>query len=148
MKDSLQVGLRFEHSYRVPANKTVPALYPESPDFQAMPAVFATGFMVGFLEWACILALKPHLDWPAEQSLGTRIDVSHEAPTLPGSLIVAQVELLEMDGRRLRFAVQAHEGTTCISRGTHERHIIDRARFEARLAAQAGKAAGDTPRKA
>ena len=47
------------------ASKTVPALYPESPEFVAMPEVFATGFLVGFLEWACIKAINPHLDWPS-----------------------------------------------------------------------------------
>lgn len=59
--------------------ETVPNLYPEAPEFQVMPAVFATGFMVGLIEWTCILALKPHLDWPQEQSVGVRVDLSHTA---------------------------------------------------------------------
>lgn len=133
MKTSLQPGLRYEHSYEVPASKTVPALYPEAPEFVAMPEVFATGFMVGFLEWACIMAVNPHLDWPREQTVGTHIDVSHEAATPPGLKVTARVELIEVDGRRLVFAVEADDGVDLISRGRHERFVIDRARFDAKL---------------
>ncbi|MBU6505590.1 MAG: thioesterase family protein, partial [Betaproteobacteria bacterium] len=97
--------------------------------------VFATGFLVGFLEWACIKALEPYLDWPREMTLGTHIDVSHEAPTPPGRTVTATVELLEVEGRRLLFAVEAHDGVAIISRGTHQRHIIVRERFLERLAA-------------
>jgi fluoroacetyl-CoA thioesterase len=50
MKDTLKVGIRYEHKFVVPLSKTVPALYPESEEFVVMPEVFATGFMVGFLE--------------------------------------------------------------------------------------------------
>ena len=78
MKKELKPGLRYTHTFTVPSSKTVPALYPEAPEFVAMPEVFATGFLVGFLEWACIKALNPYLDWPNEMTLGTHIDVSHE----------------------------------------------------------------------
>ena len=89
---------------------------------------------MGFLEWACILALKPHLDWPREQSVGTHIDVSHEAATPPGLTVRATVELIEIDGKRLVFNVEADDGVDVISRGRHERFVIDRAKFDARLA--------------
>jgi len=109
------------HPLRTPLrgapSKTVPALYPESPEFVAMPEVFATGFLVGFLEWACIRAINPHLDWPREQTVGTHIDVSHEAATPPGLEVTARVELIEVDGRRLVFAVEADDGVDLISRG-------------------------------
>ncbi|WP_197711898.1 thioesterase family protein [Polynucleobacter necessarius] len=91
MKDSLKPGLKYEHRYTVPFTKTVPGLYPEAPEFLVMPEVFATGFMVGFLEWACIKAINPHLDWPVEQKVGAYIDVSHEAATPPGLTVTAQV---------------------------------------------------------
>lgn len=133
MKSTLKPGLAYEHRFVVPASKTVPALYPEAPEFVAMPEVFATGFLVGFLEWACIKAVNPHLDAPAEQTVGTHIDVSHEAATPPGREVTARVELIEVDGRRLVFAVEAHDGVDLISRGRHERFVIDRARFDARL---------------
>ena len=50
MKESLKPGIKYEHKFRIPKSKTVPALYPESEDFLVMPEVFATGFLVGFLE--------------------------------------------------------------------------------------------------
>lgn len=134
MKDSLAAGIRYEHSFTVPSSKTVPALYPESAEFTAMPEVFATGFLVGFLEWACIMALKPHLDWPDEQTVGTHVDISHEAATPPGLTVKATVELVEVDGKRLVFEVEAHDGVDRIARGRHERFVIDRAKFDARLA--------------
>jgi fluoroacetyl-CoA thioesterase len=133
MKDTLQPGLRYEHKFLLPATKTVPALYPESPEFQAMPEVFATGYMVGFLEWACIMCINPHLDWPQEQSLGTHIDVSHEAATPPGLEVAATVEVTAVDGRRITFAVSAHDGIDLIAQGTHERFVIDKARFDSKI---------------
>jgi fluoroacetyl-CoA thioesterase len=141
MKDTLKAGLEYEHRFQVSRSKTVPALYPESPEFLAMPEVFATGFMVGFLEWACILLLKPHLDWPAEQSVGTHIDVSHSAATPPGMEVTARVRLTQVDGRRLVFEVQAHDGVDEIARGTHERFVIQQAKFSERVKAKATKAA-------
>lgn len=136
MKDTLKPGIRYEHRFHVPATKTVPALYPEAEEFLAMPEVFATGFMVGFLEWACVKAIMPHLDWPREQSVGTHIDVSHEAATPTGMEVTARVELVQVEGRRLVFQVEADDGVDCISRGRHERYVIDRARFDAKLEAK------------
>jgi fluoroacetyl-CoA thioesterase len=133
MKGTLRPGIRYRHEYTVPDAKTVPALYPESPEFQEMPEVFATGFLVGLLEWACIRALHPHLDWPAEQTVGTRVDISHEAATPPGLTVTATVELVEVDGKRLVFDVEAHDGVDLIARGRHERFVIDRGKFDARL---------------
>ncbi len=134
MKDSLKPGIRYEHKFLVTQNKTVPALYPESPEFKDLPEVFATGFMVGFLEWACVLAIKPHLDSPNELSLGTHINVSHEAATPPGLEVTATVELIAVEGRKLTFSVSAHDGVDLITQGTHERFVIDKAKFDKKLA--------------
>lgn len=136
MKPSLQPGLRYQHTFTVPPSKTVPALYPEAEEFVAMPGVFATGFLVGFLEWACIRAVNPHLDWPREQTVGTHIDISHEAATPPGLTVTASVALIAVEGRKLVFAVEAHDGLDVISRGRHERFVIDRAKFDARVGAK------------
>lgn len=133
MKESLKPGIKYEHKFVVPPSKTVPSLYPESEEFLAMPEVFATGFMVGFLEWACIMAVKPHIDWPTEQTVGTHIDVSHEAATPPGLEVTANVELIAVDGRKLTFKVEAHDGVDLISRGQHERFIIIKDKFDARM---------------
>ena len=129
MKESLKPGIESEFRFRVSESKTVPALYPESPEFREMPEVFATGFMVGFLEWACIKAINPHLDWPEEQTVGTYVNVSHSAATPPGFEVTAKVKLLEVDGRRLVFEVEAHDGVDVISKGTHERFVINKAKF-------------------
>ena len=134
MKPTLRPGIRYQHNFKVPPSKTVPALYPESEDFAAMPEVFATGFLVGFLEWACVLAIKPHLDWPEELTLGTHIDISHEAATPPGLEVTATVELVAVEGKRLIFEAQAHDGVDLIARGRHERMIVNRAKFDAKMA--------------
>ena len=111
----------------------VPALYPEAPEFQVMPSVFATGFMVGFLEWACLNSVIPHINWPAEQTVGTHVNVSHEAATPSGALVTAQVELTGVEGRKLVFDVKGFDEWGLISSGTHERFVIDRVRFDASL---------------
>jgi fluoroacetyl-CoA thioesterase len=85
MRDTLRAGLEGTFRYRVPDSKTVPRIYEEAADFQMMPRVLATGYMVALVEWACIELVKPHLDWPAEQSLGTHVDLSHTAATPAGS---------------------------------------------------------------
>jgi len=95
-----------------------------------MPTVFATGFMVGFLEWACLNAVIPHLDWPEEQTVGTHVNVSHLAATPSGFTVTADVELVEVDGRRLVFNVEGHDGVDVISRGTHERFVINKRKFD------------------
>jgi len=133
MKDTLQPGIRYEYKFLVPSSKTVPALYPEAAEFLIMPEVFATGFMVGFLEWTCIKCINPHIDWPREQTVGTHINVSHQAATPPGLEVTATVELIEVDGRRLVFRVEAHDGVELISKGTHERYIINREKFDAKV---------------
>jgi len=134
MKTSLKPGLEHELRFVVPASKTVPQLYPESPEFRAMPEVFATGFMVGLIEWACILTTNPHLDWPDEQTVGTHIDVSHSAATPPGFTVTVKTRLSLVEGRRLAFEVEAHDGVDRIARGRHERFVVDRARFSAKVA--------------
>lgn len=133
MKETLQAGIKYEHKFVIPKSKTVPALYPESEEFSAMPEVLATGFLVGLLEWACIRAINPHLDWPQEQTLGTHIDVSHEAATPPGLEVTVAVELIAVEGRRLLFNVEAHDGVDLISRGQHERFVVNKEKFLAKV---------------
>lgn len=133
MKDSLKVGIKYQHKFIVPKSKTVPNLYPESEEFKIMPEVFATGYLVGFLEWACILAIKPHLDWPNEQSVGTHINVSHEAATPVGHEVAASVELIKIEGKKLTFNVEARDLRDVISKGTHERFIINKEKFELKV---------------
>jgi len=132
MKHGLQPGIEHEFRFVVPETKTVPALYPESTEFQLMPRVLATGYFVGLLEWACIRAINPWLDWPAEQTVGTHIDVSHCAATPAGLEVMVKVRLTQVEGRRLVFDVEAHDGIDLIGKGRHERFVIDRERFSAK----------------
>jgi len=134
VRPGLKPGLEATFRYRVPASKTVPRIYPEAPDFQMMPAVLATGYLVALCEWACIELIKPHLDWPREQSLGTHVNLSHLAATPPGMQIELRVALTAVEGRKLTFAVSAHDGVDKVTEGTHERHTIDAERFTRKLA--------------
>jgi fluoroacetyl-CoA thioesterase len=137
MKDSLKPGLTHRLEFTVPHGKTVPYLYPESDIYRGMPSVFATGFMVGLFEWACVELLRDYLN-DGEGSLGTHIDVSHEAATPPGFTVTVDARLAEIDGRRLVFAVEAHDGVDLIGRGRHERMLVKWARFNERLATKSG----------
>jgi fluoroacetyl-CoA thioesterase len=137
MKESLQPGLSFEFRFTVPENKTVPHLFPESPEFQEMPQVLATGFMVGLFEWACIQALNPYLDWPREQTVGIHVDLSHTAATPPGLTITVRGKLEKVEGRKLTFFLEADDGVDTISQGHHVRFVIDALKFTAKMKAKA-----------
>jgi fluoroacetyl-CoA thioesterase len=129
----LRPGIAYRLQYRIPASKTVPNVYPEFGEFREMPQVFATGFMVALIEQACLLAVKPFLDWPREQTVGTHVNLSHLAATPPGHLVTVRCEVTEVEGRRIRFRASAHDENDLISEGTHERTVIDFERFNRRL---------------
>ncbi len=99
-------------------------------------AVFATPEMVRLMERAAVNALKPYLA-PGQQSVGTMVNVRHLAATPVGATVTARARLVAVEGRRLTFAVTAHDGTDLIGEGTHERALIDLARFEAKVKAKA-----------
>jgi len=141
MKETLRPGDVHRLVYKVGADRTVPALYPESPEFAAMPAVFATGYMVGLMEWACMEALRPHLD-EGEGSLGVGICVTHVAPTPPGMAVTVVATCQAVDGRRVAWHVRAEDARDVIGEGTHDRAIVTwdsfRRRVEAKAACDAG----------
>jgi fluoroacetyl-CoA thioesterase len=133
MKETLKMEIRYEHKFVAPTSKTVPALYPEAEEFVVVPEILAAGFPVGFIEWACIKAINLHLDWPMEQTVGTHIDVSHETAAPPGRQVTATVKLIEIEGMKLVFAVEAHDGIDLISKGLHARSIIYKEKFVAKV---------------
>ena len=139
MKPSLKPGLTHRFAYKVPENKTVPFTYPESPIIANMPKVFATGFMIVLMEWACTQLLAPHLD-PGEGSLGVHVDVSHLAATLPGQTVTVDVECAAVTGQRVSFKVKAHDGLELIGEGRHDRFVVLWDKFNNRHAAKAAKA--------
>ena len=132
MKNSLSAGLEQTLTYRVPLEKTVPRLYPEAAPFRDMPEVFATGFMVGFIEWACMEALAPYLE-EGERTVGTMINVTHEAATPPGMEVTVRVRCVAIDGKRTLWEIEARDELDLISKGTHERFTINLEKFAARL---------------
>jgi fluoroacetyl-CoA thioesterase len=99
-----------------------------------MPNVLATGFMVGLFEWACIRAINPHIDWPREQTVGVDVKLSHVAATPPGLTVRIRGTLDRVEGRRLFFSLAADDGIDTISEGTHERFVIDVAKFDSAMA--------------
>lgn len=141
MNPSFQPGLRFDWRYTVPARATVPQLYHDTSFCHDMPDVLATGYLVGMMELACLNGMRDYLDWPREQSLGTMVNFQHLAPTPPGMALHIQVEVLEVEGRRVRFQVDAWDALDKVCTGTHERHVIDAARFNDRLAQKIARVA-------
>jgi fluoroacetyl-CoA thioesterase len=137
MKDTLRAGLTGTFRYKVPPSKTVPRIYPEAPDFQLMPEVLATGYLVALCEWAAIELMKPHLDWPREQSVGTHVNLSHTAATPPGLTIEITVTVTEVQGRMVAFSILASDGVDPITEGSHQRHVIDAQRFNQKIAEKA-----------
>jgi fluoroacetyl-CoA thioesterase len=95
-------------------------------------SVFATPEMVRLMEKAAVAALANHMP-EGQQSVGTLVNVRHLAATPLGCRVTARAELIEIKGRRFTFRVSAHDGTDTIGEGTHERALIDLARFEARV---------------
>lgn len=138
MKATLKPGLTHRLVYTVPENKTVPYTYPESPIIASMPKVFATGFMIVLMEWACTELLAAHLD-PGEGSLGVHVDVSHLAATPPGMTVTVDAECVEVVGQRVAFNVKAHDGIDLIGEGRHERFVVMWDKFDAGVAAKAAK---------
>jgi len=141
MSPELQPGLRHAQRLRVDPAMTVPALGNVFQRIDDMPPVLATAYMIAFIEWTCLDAVRPFLD-EREKTLGTHVDVSHLAATPVGLTVTAEVELVALEGRKLRFRVSCHDGVDLIGAGFHERTVIDTTRFAGRLQDKAAKAPG------
>ncbi len=84
--------------------------------------------MIGHMEFTARDAVLPHLE-PGQDTVGTRVDVSHLAATPLGDEVTYRATLIEVDGRKLTFAVEARDSKEVVGRGTHQRYIIDVERF-------------------
>src|SRR5436305_5622323 len=102
-----------------------------------LPPVLATPVMIMVMENAALNAMKPYFE-PGESALGTRVDVRHLAATPVGRVVTGEAEIVKVDGRRLEFTIRALDGAEVIGTGTHERMIIDLARFSERLKGKSG----------
>lgn len=135
MKEGLAIGMTATHRFRVEERHTVRALFSEESAFPTMPAVFATAYMTGLMEWGCVELVKPFYD-VHEDTLGIHVDFSHIAPTLPGQMVTVTAELTAIEGRKLSFFVRAHDGVELIGEGRHQRAVIDTRKFADKLAAK------------
>ncbi len=101
-------------------------------------AVLATPMMINLMEEAALAAAE-HLLPEGKQSLGTRMDITHVAATPIGMAVDATATLVEVDGRKLVFAVEARDEQELIGEGTHERVVVTAAPFQSRIDEKAGK---------
>lgn len=133
MTSVLRPGLAHSGQLHVVESLTVPAVHEAFGAFADMPPVLATAYLVALVEATCIEAMSPALA-PGIHSVGTHINLSHTAPTPVGLTVTADVELVEVDGRRLVFEVSCRDDREPVGQGTHERYLIDLTRFAGRLA--------------
>ncbi len=140
MKATLKIGETCSFAYPIGRERTVPAFYPDAPEFQEMPEVFATGYLVGLMEWTCVKLLTPHMD-EGEGSLGIHVDFSHLAATPPGLTVNVEAECASIDGNRIGFKLKAYDDRDLISEGKHERFVVEWDRFNAKTAEKAAAVA-------
>ena len=100
-----------------------------------LPPILATPVMIMVMENAALNAMKPYLD-AGETALGTRVDVRHMSATPAGRRVTGEAEVTKIDGRRIEFTIRATDGAEVIGQGTHERVIINLARFSEQLKAK------------
>jgi fluoroacetyl-CoA thioesterase len=106
--------------------------------------VLATPAMVALMEGAAVNCVE-HLLPPGYNTVGTELEVSHTKPTPPGVSVTARAELVEVDGRKLTFRIEARDVLEVIGQSTHTRVVVDRPRFDAKVAAKL--AAAELPEK-
>lgn len=97
--------------------------------------VFATPFMIALMEGTSKAALDPYLA-EGQGSVGTNVNVSHMAATPVGMQVTCEAEVIEVDRRRVVFAVKAYDEEDMIGEGTHERFVIDNEKFFAKVQAK------------
>jgi fluoroacetyl-CoA thioesterase len=99
----------------------------------SLPPVFATPRMISYMERTAHLAILDHLA-EGQTSVGTVVNIRHLGATPVGMQVRIRAELVEVDRRRLRFKVEAWDTVEKIGEGEHERFVIDKDRFNQRLA--------------
>jgi fluoroacetyl-CoA thioesterase len=97
--------------------------------------VLATPAMISFMEKTSHRLLINHLP-PGQTSVGTKVEVRHLAPTPMGSTVKVRSEVLQVEGLRVKFLIQAWDDQEQIGEGLHERAVIDEKRFLKRVASK------------
>ncbi len=126
----MQTGIKGESRLTVDNTNTAEAMK------SGLLPVFATPMMVALMEDAAAKSVQPYLN-EGQTTVGTLVNVRHISATPEGMEVRAQSELLEAEGRKLVFSVCAYDGAGLIGEGTHERFIIDAARFMEKTRAKA-----------
>jgi predicted thioesterase len=102
-------------------------------DFMGEDArVYATPMLVRDIEVTCRDLLAAHVD-PGEDSVGTRIEIDHLAPTLLGMTVRIAAKAVEIKGRAVVFDIEASDGKDTICRGRHSRFVVDVEQTKKRL---------------
>lgn len=91
--------------------------------------VLATPAMIALMEKAAWTSVQPFLE-DGEGTVGTLMNITHDAPTPLGMKVWCESELVEVDGRKLKFTVTAFDEKGCIGKGNHERFIIKSDKFQ------------------
>ncbi len=94
-------------------------------------SVFATPAMIALIEETAWRSVVPYLE-KGQCTVGTRLDISHVAPTPCGMAVKCETELIEVDGRKLKFKADVYDETGLIGTGTHERFIVNSEKFQAK----------------
>jgi fluoroacetyl-CoA thioesterase len=94
--------------------------------------VLSTSMLVQLVENAAIHCIEGMLD-SGQVSLGTHIDLEHHKPVPVGFIVRTEVEVVMIDGPRVSFAVQIFDEQEAVAEGTHERYVIDKSKFQAKL---------------
>jgi fluoroacetyl-CoA thioesterase len=98
-------------------------------------AVFATPEMIRWMERAAVAAVD-HLLPEGHRTVGIQVDVRHLAATPLGMTVRVRAELLEVEGRKLTFRVEAFDDVEKVGEGMHQRMIVDLAKFRERAQAK------------
>ena len=97
--------------------------------------VLSTPHMIGLMEWTCRNTIQPLLD-EGYDTVGTHVNVAHLAAAPIGMVVTFTCEVTSADDRRVQFKVAAWDEKEKVGEGTHERAIINKAKFATRLAAK------------
>ena len=115
-------------SYQVRPKDLVNTLFPEATEFARKPAVLATGILVALCEWPAMDALRQVIR-DDEDSLGTGISVSHQAPVSAGTTLTITARCASVTGRMSRWDVSAHDGIQTVACGWAEFVVVRTAAF-------------------
>lgn len=118
----LKTGLTHETKVKVEEHMTAGALR------AGLVPVLATPVLLAIIENTCYECVMDHLE-PGQTTVGTGVNITHQAATPVGMTVTASCRLEQIDGRRLVFQVTVRDAQDLVSQGTHERFIVEMDKF-------------------